>query len=73
MRAAVDARDEPVASALIAGAAIVDEIVAVSGQTVAAVLATLTRLEAAGLVVGRHGRYALAGALAAEPERRSAA
>ncbi|HKB28557.1 MAG TPA: DNA-processing protein DprA [Candidatus Limnocylindrales bacterium] len=40
---------------------------------VAAVLGALTRLEAAGFVVARYGRYAVAGALAGAPDRRSAA
>jgi DNA processing protein len=71
--ASISTRDGPIAAALLDGAAIVDEIVAVTGKPVAAVLGALTRLEAAGLVVGRHGRYAVAGALAGEPERRSAA
>ena len=71
--AAIPARDAPVAAALLRGAAIVDEIVAVTGLPVGAVLGALTRLEAGGYAVGRHGRYAVAGALATEPERRSAA
>ncbi len=71
--AAMPSQDVAVAAALLRGAAIVDEIVAVSGQPVAAVLAALTRLEAGGVAVGRYGRYVVAGALAAEPDRRSAA
>jgi DNA processing protein len=71
--AAIPARDGPVAAALVDGAAIVDEIVAVTGQPVGAVLGALTRLEAAGFAVGRHGRYAAAGALAGVPPPRSGA
>jgi len=70
---AIPARDVAVAEALLHGAAIVDEIVAVTGQPVAGVLGALTRLEAAGFAVARYGRYAVAGALAGAPERRSAA
>ena len=60
----LDLLDEPVAVALARGAATVDELVAVTGLTVAAVLAAVTRLEAAGLARGRYGRYAPDGALA---------
>lgn len=55
--AAVDGADEPVASAMARGAATVDELVAITGRTVPAVLASLTRLETAGLVGAAHGRY----------------
>jgi DNA processing protein len=61
--------DRAVADALLAGANIVDELVAVTGLTVGAVLGALTRLEAAGLAVGTHGRYRVAGALASQPPR----
>jgi predicted Rossmann fold nucleotide-binding protein DprA/Smf involved in DNA uptake len=44
----------------------VDELIAVTHLTVAAVLGSLTRLESAGLVVGQHGRYRTAGSLAYE-------
>ncbi|HYL41480.1 MAG TPA: DNA-processing protein DprA [Candidatus Binatus sp.] len=54
-----------VGEALLAGAATVDEIVAVTHLTVPAVLGSLTRLEAAGLVAARRGRYLPAGPLAA--------
>jgi DNA processing protein len=59
--------DHQVAAALLAGAVIADEIVAVTGLTVGGVLGALTRLEAAGVVAGRHGRYRPDGALALEP------
>ncbi len=49
----------------MAGATTVDEIVAVTHMTVPAVLGSLTRLEAAGLVAARRGRYVPAGPLAA--------
>jgi lactam utilization protein B len=62
--AAATAADRPVAEALLAGAVIVDELVAVTGLAVGAVLGALTRLEAAGLVVGSHGRYRPDGVLA---------
>lgn len=55
--------DQPLADGIVGGAATVDELVAVTQLPVGAVLAGLTRLEAAGLIVGRHGRYLAAGAL----------
>ncbi len=58
-----------VASAIVAGRATVDELVAVTDLPVAAVLATLALLERRGLVAGRHGRYRPAGALLGEPVR----
>jgi len=62
--------DEPVAMAIVRGAVTVDELVAMTHLTVAAVLGALTRLEVAGLAIARHGRYAPAGSLAlASPER----
>jgi DNA processing protein len=62
--------EHQVADALIAGAATVDELVATTGLTVAAVLGTLTKLEASGLALGAHGRYRPAGGLAAaDPPR----
>jgi hypothetical protein len=42
----------------------VDELVAVTGWPVASVLTALTVLERVGLVVGIHGRFRAAGALA---------
>ena len=57
--------DEAVGRAVLAGAATVDELVAVTTLTVPAVLRSLTRLEAAGLVQARAGRYLPAGSLAA--------
>jgi len=65
--AAAVAGDREVAAALLAGAVIVDELVAVTGLAVGTVLGALTRLEAAGFVSGSHGRYRLEGALAARP------
>lgn len=61
----LDPGDEPVAIAIVRGAATVDELVAVTHLTVAGVLGALTRLETEGLVTARHGRYAPAGPLAA--------
>jgi DNA processing protein len=58
---------------VLQGRATVDELVAVTGWPVAGVLAALTVLERVGLVVGIHGRFRAAGALAAAsliPERR---
>ena len=66
--AALSGRDEPqrrAADMLRRGATTVDEIVAATGLTVAAVLGALTRLEATGLVLCRHGRYEPIGPLAA--------
>lgn len=60
----LDPADEPVAIAVLGGAATVDEVVAVTHLTVAGALGALTRLETAGLVTARHGRYAVAGPLA---------
>lgn len=57
--------ERQVGEAVMAGAATVDEIVAVTRLTVPAVLGSLTRLEAAGLVEARRGRYLPAGPLAA--------
>jgi DNA processing protein len=62
--AAMPAEDRPVAQAILDGATIVDEIVSVTGRPVGAVLGTLTRLETAGIVVARHGRYQVSEALA---------
>ena len=69
---ALDPADEPVAVAVVRGAATVDELVAVTHRTVPDVLAALTRLEAVGLVRGSYGRYAATGdlGLAAAPPRR---
>jgi len=71
----MDDTDRPVAAAILAGASIVDEIVAVTGLPLGAVLGALTRLEGDGFVVGRHGRYAVsdvyAGAALRSPRRRS--
>jgi hypothetical protein len=54
-----------VAEALVHGAVIVDEVVAVTRLSVGAVLGALTRLEAAGLARPLHGRYEPTGPLAA--------
>jgi len=54
-----------VAEALVHGAVIVDEIVAVTCLSVGAVLGALTRLEAVGLARPLHGRYEPIGSLAA--------
>jgi predicted Rossmann fold nucleotide-binding protein DprA/Smf involved in DNA uptake len=64
--------DRQVAEALLAGAVIVDEIVAVTGVPIGGVLGALTRLEASGLVSGAHGRYRLEGGLAARAPRSAA-
>ncbi|HLX35283.1 MAG TPA: DNA-processing protein DprA [Candidatus Limnocylindrales bacterium] len=55
--ASVAAHDRPVAAALFNGAVTVDELVAITRQPVGAVLGALTRLEGAGFVEGRYGRY----------------
>jgi DNA processing protein len=60
-----DAAQVAVAEALIHGAVIVDELVAVTRLSVGAVLGALTRLEAAGLARPLHGRYEPMGPLAA--------
>lgn len=65
----VSSGDREVAAALVAGAVIVDEIVAVTGYPVGQVLGALTRLEAAGLVSGAHGRYRVEGPLASQTPR----
>jgi len=62
-----DGAQRGVADALVLGAVTVDELVASTGLTVGAVLGALTRLEASGLVRPLHGRYELAGPLAAAP------
>jgi len=60
-----DAAQVAVAEALVHGAVTVDELVAVTRLTIAAVLGALTRLEAAGLARPVHGRYEPLGPLAA--------
>lgn len=62
-----DGAQRGVADALVLGAVTVDELVASTSLTVGAVLGALTRLEASGLVRPLHGRYELAGPLAAAP------
>ncbi|HEV2005615.1 MAG TPA: DNA-processing protein DprA [Candidatus Limnocylindrales bacterium] len=62
--------DRAVGTALLDGAVIVDEIVAVTGLTIGATLGALTRLEAAGHVSGSHGRYRLEGSWAGREPRR---
>jgi DNA processing protein len=67
-RAVLSGRDDAqrqVAGALVNGAVTVDEVVAITGLPVGAVLGALTRLEASGLVRGFHGRYEPIGPLAA--------
>jgi DNA processing protein len=68
--AVLQGRDEAqrsVADRLLRGATTVDELVASTGLSVGAVLQALTRLEASGLVRGRHGQYEPLGSLAAVP------
>jgi DNA processing protein len=62
--------DREVGRALLNGAVIVDEIVAVTGLTIGATLGALTRLEAAGHISGSHGRYRLEGSWAGRAPRR---
>jgi DNA processing protein len=62
-----DPAQRAVADALLRGAATIDELVAVTGLTVAAALGAMTRLESRGLVEGAHGRYRVVGRLAAAP------
>lgn len=57
-------REDHIARALLDGGSTADELVAMTGMPVAAVLAGLTALEAAGLAVGGFGRYRVAGSLA---------
>lgn len=61
----MDRTPRRVAEALLAGAATVDELVAVTSLPVATVLAAITRLESADLVAGAYGRYVPTGGLAA--------
>ena len=63
--AVLSPREEQVARGLVMGAATADELVALTELPIAAVLAGLTALEAAGLAVGAYGRYRPAGYLAA--------
>ena len=63
-RVELSPREDRIARALIDGGTTADELVAMTGMPVAAVLAGLTALEAAGLAVGGFGRYRLAGFLA---------
>ena len=60
-----DAAQVAVAEALVHGAVIADEIVAVTRLSIGAVLGALTRLEAAGLARPIRGRYEPLGPLAA--------
>jgi hypothetical protein len=53
-----------IAGHILAGYRTADELVATTGLPVAAVLATLTVLEARGLIVGVYGRFRPVGALA---------
>lgn len=61
------ATETRVADAILAGRVTVDELVAVTGLSVATVLATLTLLERQGLIVGAYGRYRAAGSLLEPP------
>jgi len=63
-RVELSPREDRIARSLAAGAATADELVATTGMPIAAVLAGLTALEAAGLAVGAYGRYRTAGYLA---------
>lgn len=56
--------EQSVAEALVHGAVTVDELVAVTRQSLGDVLRALTRLEAIGLARASHGRYEPAGPLA---------
>jgi len=62
-----DRAQRAVAVAMLRGATTIDELVAVTGLTVAAALGAVTRLESRGLIDGEHGRYRVAGRLAAAP------
>jgi hypothetical protein len=55
-----------IASALVAGRATVDEIVATTDLPIATVLAALTLLQRKGLTSGAHGRFRPAGTLLGE-------
>ncbi|MEK6720876.1 MAG: DNA-processing protein DprA [Chloroflexota bacterium] len=61
----LDSTPRRVAEALLAGAATVDELVALTSLPVATILAAITRLESADLVAGAYGRYVPTGGLAA--------
>lgn len=61
--------ERAVAEALVHGAVTIDEVVAVTRQTVGTVLGAVTRLEALGLVRAAYGRYEPAGPLAAAAPR----
>jgi predicted Rossmann fold nucleotide-binding protein DprA/Smf involved in DNA uptake len=63
-RVELSPREDHIARALLDGGSTADELVAMTGMPVAAVLAGLTALEAAGLAVGGFGRYRVAGFLA---------
>ena len=63
-RVELSPREDRIARALLDGAATADELVALTGMPIAAVLAGLTALEAAGLAEGAYGRYRVAGFLA---------
>jgi DNA processing protein len=65
--ASLGAVERHVAKGLIEGLVTVDELVATTNHTVAAVLAALSLLEDRGLAAGAYGRYRPAGSLAAAP------
>jgi len=58
--------ERTVARAVADGFATADELVSVTGFSIAAVLGALTLLEMRGLVIGAYGRYVPAGALASQ-------
>jgi DNA processing protein len=63
-RVELSPREDRIARALLDGGTTADELVAMTGMPVAAVLAGLTTLETVGLAVGGFGRYRVAGFLA---------
>jgi DNA processing protein len=73
LRVELAPREDILAEWLGRGAATADELVAVTRLPIAAVLAGLTALETAGLVVGAYGRYRPAGSLAAADPARARA
>ena len=71
VRVELSPREDALAMWLGRGASTADELVALTGLSIGAVLGGLTTLETAGLVVGAYGRYRPAGSLAAgDPEPR---
>jgi len=68
-RVELSPREDRIARGLLDGGTTADELVAMTGMPIAAVLAGLTALEAAGLAVGGFGRYRVAGFLAVADPR----